>query len=104
MSDRVSVAAFDGMLRRYLCLGHRAVNDVSLNPFAFWARKRSQVLTQSARLDRRQRDWRIAIHVVEHESPPGALALTFSGQFEPSEIIFSARLKTHERRLRRGQH
>jgi len=81
-SARRSVTAFDGALRRYPCLGDGAVDNVPLNAFAFWASKRSQVLAQAARLDRRQRHWRTAIHAlrtlvlcVEHESPPGQMMM-----------------------------
>jgi hypothetical protein len=71
--------AFDDALRRYPYFGHAAVDNVPLSHFTFWASKRSQVLTQPARLDRRQRHYRIAIHAlrtlvlrVEHElHPPG---------------------------------
>src|SRR5450631_3507894 len=54
-------------------LGHRACDDVPLNPCALWARKGSQVLVQRARLDRRQlhrrtasRALRALILCVEH--------------------------------------
>jgi hypothetical protein len=38
----------------------RYFDDVSLNPFALWASKRSEVLAQRARLNRRQPHWRTA--------------------------------------------
>jgi hypothetical protein len=38
-------------------LGHGAVDDVPLNPFASWATEGSQILAQRARLNRRQLHW-----------------------------------------------
>jgi hypothetical protein len=54
------VLAFDEELRLQPSLSHRAVDEVPLDPFAFRASKRSQVLAQCARLDRRQLHWRTA--------------------------------------------
>jgi hypothetical protein len=39
---------------------HGTFDDVSLNPVASWAAKRSQVVAQRARLNRRQLHWRTA--------------------------------------------
>ncbi len=56
--------------------GHRTLNNVPLDPFAFWAGKRSHVLAQRARLNRRQPHWRTAsralralVLCVEHGCP-----------------------------------
>jgi hypothetical protein len=59
-SNRISVPAFDEELRLQPSLNHRAVDEVPLDPFAFRAGKRSQVLAQCTRLDRRQLHGRTA--------------------------------------------
>ena len=46
--------AWRSLLWRYPSLGHRTLNNVTLNPFAVRTSKRSQVLAQRARLNRRQ--------------------------------------------------
>jgi hypothetical protein len=56
----MSKLAWRSLLWRYPSLGHRTLNNVPLDPFAFWAGKRSQVLAQRARLNRRQPHWRTA--------------------------------------------
>jgi hypothetical protein len=48
-SNHISVLAFDEELRLQPSLSHRAVDEVPLDPFAFRASKRSQVLAQRAR-------------------------------------------------------
>ena len=52
--------AWRSLLWRYPSLGHRTLNNVTLNPFAVRTSKRSQVLAQRARLNRRQPHWRTA--------------------------------------------
>ena len=78
-----SKLAWRSLLWRYPSLGHRTLNNVPLDPFAFWAGKRSQVLAQRARLNRRQPHWRTAsralrtlVLCVEHWLPSqfGALS------------------------------
>jgi hypothetical protein len=60
---RNHAAAFDLMgnsvpaLRVYPGFGHCAFDDVPLNPSAFWASKRSQILARRARLNRRELHW-----------------------------------------------
>ena len=53
MSD-VSGARFDGAFRLKPSVSNGTLDNVHLNPFAIWARKRSQILTRTARLDRRE--------------------------------------------------
>jgi hypothetical protein len=59
---------------------HGTFDDVPLNPVASWAAKRSQVVAQRARLNRRQFHWRTASHAlralilcVEHMCSPATL-------------------------------
>jgi len=72
--------AWRSLLWRYPSLGHRTLNNVTLNPFAVRTSKRSQVLAQRARLNRRQPHWRTASRAlrtlvlgVEHVLPPASV-------------------------------
>ena len=68
------------LLWRYPSLGHRTLNNVTLNPFAVRTSKRSQVLAQRARLNRRQPHWRTASRAlrVEHGWPPSVRSPEFT--------------------------
>ena len=51
---RGGIAGFDGRLPLRPSLSHGTLDNVALNPFAFRAGKRPQILARRARLDRRQ--------------------------------------------------
>ena len=88
------------LLWRYPSLGHRTLNNVTLNPFAVRTSKRSQVLAQRARLNRRQPHWRTAsralralVLCVEHVLLPQFGALS-SPASHPTEADFMGSLAT----------
>jgi hypothetical protein len=54
VSDGALLAAFDGALRLQPGLRHQTFDDMPLNSFADGATKRSQILTRTARLNRRK--------------------------------------------------
>jgi hypothetical protein len=54
VSDGILLAALDGALRLQPGLRHQTFDDMSLNSFADGATKRSQILTRTARLNRRK--------------------------------------------------
>src|ERR1700687_5925913 len=93
-------------LRGHPSFSHGAFYDVPLNPFALRTSKRSQVLAQRARLNRRQPHWRTAsralrtlVLCVESVFPP---PLEFIPQFgalssptsHPTEADFRGSLAT----------
>jgi hypothetical protein len=58
--DGIAARGFAGALRLQPSLGHRTRDNVPLNPLAFRAGKRSQILARAARLNRREFHWRTA--------------------------------------------
>src|SRR6476646_5670734 len=79
--------AWRSLLWRYPSLGHRTLNNVTLNPFAVRTSKRSQVLAQRTRLNRRQPHWgtasralRTLVLCVEHGRPPSVRNPEFPGK------------------------
>jgi hypothetical protein len=82
VGDRTKVAANWAalLLWRQPSHCHGTFDDMPLNPVASWAAKRSQVVAQRARLNRRQFHWRTASHAlralilcVEHRCSPATL-------------------------------